>query len=68
MTEFLMPFCQSCIQESLAPVMFLPIITRFCPLTHGEVLSVTQHPYQSNAAPAVKREAAAGRTQSRSLS
>lgn len=63
MSEFLVPFSQSCVQEPLAPVTLLPAAA-FCPLSRREMPSGSQHPdhpYQPHTAPAGKGEAAAGR-------
>jgi len=63
MTEFLMPFFQSCIQEPLAPVALLPTV-KFCLFSHREMPSGIQrseYPYQPQAGPAENRRAAAGR-------
>lgn len=63
MTEFLMHFSQSCIQEPFAPVTMLPT-AKFCLLPHREMPSGIQHPkypYQPEAGPAENRGVAAGR-------
>lgn len=61
MTEFLMPFSQSCIQEPLASGTLLPTV-KFCLVPHREmVFQHPEYPHQPKAGPAGNRGAAAGR-------